>query len=108
MAGIYEDCTMYRANPQDGLTRLIVDTGTTPGDVDATIVITLGSYGMSTLMGITEHLHTTDGSVVIPPGTGGDGTIGYNNSTTAVSSGVLTITVGTGTNMRHVYEILGR
>ncbi len=69
----------------------------TANTVDAgdTIAITLANYGINTLLGVTGYKHTTDNSVIVT-----------ENPTTAVSSGVLTITVPAGTdNDKRVYQL---
>lgn len=108
MTELYSTSTIKRASPQLGITKVIIETPAT-ADYSDTVAITLGSYGMSAtgLLGVTEWVHTTDASVIRQVGGSLNGDLaGY--STTAVSSGVLTITLGTGTNLTHVYEVTGK
>lgn len=66
-------------------------------DATNTIAITLATYGISTLLFVMGCKHTTDGSV-----------IATEAPTTAVSAGVLTITVPSGTdNDPRVYLLIG-
>jgi len=101
---VITDATYKNMSPALGVTKLIVDSGS-QADAADTIQVTLGSYGITNLLGLTEYIHTTDRSVIDRPGfTQG---IANGSSTSAVSSGLLTITIGSGTNVRHVYEVLG-
>lgn len=71
----------------------------TPATADAadTIAVTLANYGITTFLGIHGWKETTDGSVVVT-----------ENPTTAVSAGVLTITIPAGTdNDPRTYLIYG-
>ena len=73
---------------------MIIDTPAT-ADSGNTIAITLADYGITTVLGIHGYTHTTDGTVVV-----------VEAPTTAVASGVLTITIGgTSANQRRVYEV---
>ncbi len=97
--------------PAQGMKILGIKTAAT-ADAGDTLVLTLGSHGIADdgLVGVFECLHTTEDSVVIMPGTSAvSGAAGaYNdNSTTAVSSGVLTITLGTMTDKAHGFLIVG-
>jgi hypothetical protein len=68
-----------------------------PATIDAadTIALTLADYGATTFLGVIGWKHTTDDSVCVT-----------ENPTTAVSSGVLTLTVPAGTdNDPRYYEI---
>ena len=107
MGEVTSGCTISESSPNAGVKRVIIEAADTV-DASDTIVIKLGSYGMSAtgLLGVTEWLHTTDASVITPIGFY-QGNAG-GASTTAVSSGVLTITIGSGTNKTHVYEIVGK
>lgn len=69
-------------------------------DAADTIAVTLSTYGISAtgLLIVEGWKHTTDGSVIVE-----------ENPTTAVSAGVLTITIPAGTdNDFRVYRITGR
>ena len=72
-----------------GLKVLLVKTVNT-ADATNTIPVTLTDYGIAAngFLGLLAWTHTTDNSVSVME----------SDHTTAVSSGVLTITVGTGTN----------
>jgi len=100
MADLTATGTFVSLVPHLGFGKLIVETPATADAAD-TIVITLGSYGISRLLGVTEHYHDTSESAV-------QNMTGVNKSATAVSSGVLTITLGTGTDKKRVFEILGK
>lgn len=65
---------------------LYVETANTVDAAD-TISLTLADYGITTVLGVLGFKHTTDNSV-----------IGTENPTTAVSAGVLTLTIPAGTN----------
>lgn len=85
-------------SPSCGVKKLWVYT---QDDADATdtIAVTLTDYGISAtgLLAVRSYKHTTNGSVIVA-----------ETNTTAVSSGVLTITVGSGTdNDVRVIEIIG-
>jgi len=74
----------------------------TPNTADATntLEITLTDYGISAtgLLAVQSWKHTTDGSVIVTEA-----------NTTAVSSGVLTVTIAAGTdNDMRVVQIIGR
>jgi hypothetical protein len=94
------DCTVREAVPNAGIKELYIITPATADDGD-TVAVTLGSYGISTLLDFNESIHTTENSVIAKSPTIAD------NATTVVSSGVLTITLATGTNVKHVFKIAG-
>lgn len=89
----------WEEGPNSGLKRELIVTPNT-ADATNTLVITLADYGISTtgLLAVTCWKHTTDGSVIVSEA-----------NTTAVSAGVLTVTIAAGTDddMR-VVEIIGR
>ena len=69
-------------------------------DAGDTVDITLADYGISAtgLLAVNSWVHTADGSII---------TVEAN--TTAVSSGVLTVTIAAGTdNDFRVIEVIGR
>jgi len=69
-------------------------------DAADTFAITLADYGISAtgLLAVNSWVHTTDGSVITTEA-----------NTTAVSAGVLTVTIAAGTdNDFRVIEIIGR
>ncbi len=73
-----------------------------PNTTDATntIAITLSSYGIAAtgLLSVSSWVHTTDGSVITTEA-----------NTSAVSAGVLTVTIAAGTdNDTRIIEIVGR
>lgn len=98
MGAIGTTCTFTRGQPQLGMTTLIVETPNTT-DTSDTIAITLADYGITTFLGVYGMVHTTEGSVVVAEA-----------PTTAVSSGVLTITVGGSTvsDKKRVYVVYGK
>lgn len=109
MGELYGTSTFKEMAPNAGVKEVLIKTPAT-ADAGDTIVVSLGSMGMKSLLGITEYIHTTDGSVIEVPGTtasGGAASSAFDNSTTSVSSGVLTITLGTGTNLKHVFRVVG-
>lgn len=90
--------TITEISPNAGLKRIIVVTPNTadPGD---TVAITLASYGMRGIHSVESYVHTTENSVIVPVA-----------NTTAVSNGVLTVTLLAGdgnSNMKRVIEITG-
>ena len=109
MAELLSTITTKEEIPGLGVKTLYVRTASS-ADAGDTITLNLGSYGMSNVYGLTEHIIASTGSIAHPgfntyaTGVTSDD---YHPSRTSVSSGVLTITVGTGTNFTHVYEILG-
>lgn len=65
---------------------LIVETEDT-ADAGNTIAVTLADHGITTVLGVQSWVHTTNNSV-----------IATEANTTAVSAGVLTVTVAAGTD----------
>jgi len=98
MGNISSGCTITDTVPQNGRKVVLVETAATADTAD-TVVITLASYGITTFLGISGMVHTTENSVVVAEA-----------PTTAVSSGVLTITVGGSTvsDKKRVYVIYGK
>lgn len=93
MGDVTSVCTFKRITPG---TLLKIETDTTVDDGD-TIAITLQDYGMKTIEGILGFTHSTTDSIVITEA-----------PSTAVSSGVLTITVGGSTdNKKRVFLVYG-
>ena len=85
-----------RIIPDQSLVMALVETPATADNAD-TIAITLADYGISKFLYILGNAHSTDNSVVITEA-----------PTTAVSAGVLTITVGGATpNLKRVYLVVG-
>jgi len=84
--------------PNPGIKRVIFETAATADSGD-TLAITLSTYGIVTLLGVTGYRHTTEGSVIVD-----------DAQTTAVSAGVLTITVGGSgaDNYKRVFEVIGK
>ena len=74
---------------------ITVETVTT-ADTGDTFTVTLANYGCSVFQGISGYVHTTENSVVVGEA-----------PTTAVSSGVLTVTVGgsAASNYKRCYVI---
>ncbi len=93
------DIDVTEAAPNAGLKRIFVQTRDTVDAAD-TIAITLKTYGIhpTGLLAVNGYVHTTSNSVITS-----------ESVTTAVSSGVLTITIPGGTdNDVRVIEIIGR
>jgi len=74
--------TVTELAPNLGVKALVVEAPATTDNAD-TIAITLADYGISRFIGILGQTHSTTDSVIITEA-----------PTTAVASGVLTITVG--------------
>lgn len=98
MGDISSGATITDAIPQQGRKMIMIETAATADTAD-TVAITLADYGMSTFLGITGMIHTTENSIVVEEA-----------PTTAVSAGVLTITVGGSTvsDKKRVYVIYGK
>ncbi len=94
--------------PAQGMKLIGVKTPAT-ADVSDTIKITLGSIGIATdgFVGIFESIHSTEDSVLTQAGAHAADPTTNAQSTTAVASGVLTITLGTLTNKAHGFLIVG-
>ena len=85
--------------PNAGLKRILFQTPNT-ADATNTLEITLADYGISLtgLLAVTSWVHTADGSIITTEA-----------NTSAVSAGVLTVTIAAGTdNDTRVVEITGR
>jgi hypothetical protein len=89
MGAIASTCRINSVVPNIGGKIISVVTPAT-ADTGDTIAITLSAYGATAIRGIWGCTETTDGSVVITEA-----------PTTAVSSGVLTITTGGSGNTDH-------
>lgn len=98
MGDVTSGCTIIEALPNLGLKVFSIETAATVDTAD-TIALTLANYGITTFLGIHGFAHTTTDSVVVAEA-----------PTTAVASGVLTITVGGSTNSddKRVYIIYGK
>lgn len=73
---------------------VIIETANTADAAD-TVPLTLADYGITTVLGVSGWKHTTDNEVVVT-----------EDPTTAVSAGVLTLTVPAGTdNDKRVYQV---
>ena len=97
MANITSSCTFKEAVPQMGLKIIKVETPAT-ADTSDTLTLTLADYGLKSIEAVQGFVHTTTDSVIVEEA-----------PTTAVSGGVLTITIGgsTVTNKKRVYIIYG-
>ena len=97
MAALTEGTDYWvRRKSTDGATELLVYTVNTVDDGD-TLTVDLTSYGINNFLGANGYIHTTEDSVIVAEA-----------PTTAVSSGVLTLTVGGSTdNKKRTYTILG-
>ena len=98
MADISSGSTITDAIPALGRKAILVETEATADTAD-TIALTLADYGVGTFLGVTGYVHTTENSVIVEEA-----------PTTAVSSGVLTITVGGSTvsDKKRVYVVYGK
>ena len=96
MGDVSSGCTISEVTPSLGSKIIKIETEATVDDGD-TVAITLADYGISTIEGILGFTHSTTDSIVITEA-----------PTTAVSSGVLTITVGGSTdNKKRVFYVFG-
>jgi len=85
--------------PSMGMKEVVLRTGTTldSGTTD-TLTMTLADFGMEKVMMVYGNVHTTDYDVMIEC-----------DGSTAVASGVLTITKETGNqNKRQIYVVTGK
>jgi len=97
MPDITSTCVFTGTRPDLNYRELVVIT-TDEADAGDTIAITLATYGIGKFLYAEGYKHTTDYSV-----------IEREDPTTAVSSGVLTLTVPAGTDDdRRVYIVVGR
>lgn len=96
MGDISSGCTIREVAPNLAYKFLMVETANSADSSD-TIALTLANYGMTTFKYVHGVTHTTENSVVVGEA-----------PTTAVSSGVLTITVGGAvSNQVRVYKVAG-
>ena len=95
MADITSGITILEQVNPGGLREIVVITADT-ADASDTYTITLEDHGMANFQSFYESVHTTAGSVIV-----------QGASTTVVSAGVLTVTLGTGANQRRVATIGG-
>ena len=98
MGAITTGCTITDQVPALGRKIVMVETAAT-ADTGDTIEITLSDYGISTLLGINGMIHSTENSIIIAEA-----------PTTAVSEGVLTITLGGSgaSDQKRVYLVYGK
>lgn len=73
------------AYPNCGIKEIILRTGTTVTGATDTLTLTLADYGLTRILSIYGVRHSTDYSIIV-----------QESVTSAVSSGVLTITTVTG------------
>lgn len=96
MADVSSGCTFIEPIPAMGMKILKVETAATADDGD-TIAITLANYGIKTVEAVLGFTHSTTDSIIITEA-----------PTTAVSAGVLTITIGGSTdNKKRVFLVWG-
>lgn len=97
MAALTEGTDYFvRRKATDEATELLIYTVATVDDGD-TLTVTLSDYGINNFLGASGFIHTTEDSVIVAEA-----------PTTAVSSGVLTLTVGGSTdNKKRTYTVLG-
>ena len=90
--------TITELVPGCGRKALFVETPTTADTAD-TIAITLADYGITTFLGIQGFSHSTENSIVVTEA-----------PTTAVLTGVLTITTGGSgnTDKKRTYVVYGK
>ena len=86
MGDISSGCTVTQCEPGYALKKLLIETAATADDGD-TIVLTLSDYGIATFLGHETYIETTAGSVIV-----------NEASTSAVTSGVLTLTLAGSTD----------
>lgn len=82
----------------EGVYKIVLETANTADTAD-TIAVDMSDYGCATLLGVVGYVHTTEDSVIVEEA-----------PTTAVASGVATITIGGSSvsNKKRVYEVLMR
>ena len=96
MADVSSGIQVTEQSPNAGLKVLWIETANTADAAD-TYAITLADYGISKVLAVQSWKHTTDNSVIVTEA-----------NTTAVSAGVLTITVAAGTdNDKRVSMVVG-
>jgi hypothetical protein len=96
MGDLSATCTYTICEPGYALKKLLIETVATADGAD-TIALTLADYGISDMMSIRTIIESTAGSV-----------FAASTSTTTISAGVLTITLGTGTNKKYNIFIEGK
>ena len=80
----------------DEATTLAIYTVATVDDGD-TLTVTLANYGIESVLAVNGYIHTTTDSVIVAEA-----------PTTAVATGVLTVTVGGSTdNKKRAFTVLG-
>ena len=95
-ADVTSGCVFKEIEPSLGMKIIKVETAATADNGD-TIAITLANYGIKTVEAILGFTHSTTDSIVITEA-----------PTTAVSSGVLTITIGGSTaDKKRVFLVFG-
>lgn len=96
MADVSSGINVLEMAPNAGLKCIFIETANTADAAD-TYAITLADYGISKLLAVQSWKHTTDNSVIVTEA-----------NTTAVSGGVLTITIAAGTdNDKRVSMVVG-
>jgi hypothetical protein len=77
---------------------LTIESGTTVTGGTDTVEVTLANYGITSVLAVYTVVHTTDYSVMVSEA-----------ATTAVASGVLTVTTASGNNnKRRVVTVFGK
>uniref|UniRef100_A0A6M3IM85 Uncharacterized protein n=1 Tax=viral metagenome TaxID=1070528 RepID=A0A6M3IM85_9ZZZZ len=95
MTDITSTCSFVERGQQLSWKEIVVVTPATADAAD-TITLTLSNYGARYFAHINGVAHTTENSVIV-----------QEDPTTAVSSGVLTITIGgSATNKKRIYRVL--
>jgi len=98
MADVSSSFTVIKEISEGGLTKLYLTTTAETMDDGDTIAITMADYGMSTFQYVKGWIHTTLNSVLVA-----------EDPTSAVSAGVLTLTIGGSTdNKARTYEVGGQ
>ena len=95
MGDITSGCTIRHGARVSGVTEIIIETAATADTTD-TIALTLSDYGVTTFLSIVGNVQTTVNSVIVDEA-----------PTTAVSGGVLTITLTSATDKKRVYVVRG-
>ena len=96
MGDVTSGCTIRYGPMVNGSTEIIVETAATVDTTD-TIALTLASYGIVNFLAIDGYVHTATDSIIVK-----------EQPTTAVSGGVLTITLTSASNKKRTYIVKGR
>ena len=99
MGDITSGCTIKEMSPNVGLKSIVIETAATADNAD-TIALTLADYGIRSYIGVLTWIHSTSNSIITVETT--------DACTSAVSGGVLTLTIGGSTaNKKRTIMVLG-